>query len=163
MKKIILSIVLLFVVYQASFGCSCGDDLDVKIALKYHQAVFLGKVVSIKSINKPVYMNENDTTYWEFHEVSLIHKKSFKGRFYSDTVKVVTGAYSGYCGYYFEIGKNYVVYANWTSDHITTNNRKNQYLSTDICTRTTADYNKEMKSIYYSKGFRFRKFQPHKY
>lgn len=161
MKKIILLIGLFLLTFQLGFGCSCGDDLEVKVALKYHHAVFLGQVISIDTINRPVYINDNDTTFWKFHEVRFIHKKSFKGKFYNDTVKVVIGAYSGYCGYYFEVGKTYVVYTNWNSDFIL-NKGKKQFLETDICTRTTNDYNKEMRAIYYSKGFRFRKFQPYK-
>lgn len=157
MRQIIL-IFLLIISYQNISACTC-DYPDVNSAMKYNDAIFLGKVISIEKIEKPVLWTVNDTVIIPFQNVKLIQQKIYKGRFQTDTITIQTENGTGMCGFPFQIGEQYIIYANWTTYNIVKENRKSQYLYTSICTRTTNDINKEIEAIYYSSGLRFRRFR----
>jgi len=158
MKKNILILSLVIISYQNISACTCNYP-DVKSAMKYNDAIFLGKVIAIEKIEKSIIRTINDTVSIPFQNVKLIQQKIYKGKFHMDTIIIQTIDGTGMCGYPFQIGEQYIIYANWTTDDIINNNRKSQYLHTSICTRTTNDINKEMKAIYYSRGLRFRRFR----
>lgn len=103
------------------YACSCvpfGEESvqqQVSKAKTNAQAVFVGKVLQI--IKKP-----------EKHEivVKLKVENLWKG-YLSKEVTVSTGADSALCGYNFEVGQSYLIYAGGAD----VNN-----LQTNICTRT---------------------------
>ncbi len=126
MNKIIITTFLFafFTVLSASsvLACSCvpqgsqSIETQVKEAYTNSTAVFVGEVVEV--IEKPdVYITE----------VKFKDVKSWKNEF-KDAVVIKTGRGGGDCGYEFEVGKKYLVYADGD---------KNK-LSTNICTRTSA-------------------------
>jgi len=126
MNKIIFTIFFFafFTVLNASnvFACSCvpqGDESiepQVKEAYTNSTAVFVGEVVEV--IQKP------DTF---ITEVKFKVLKSWKNEF-KDTASITTGRGGGDCGYEFEVGKRYLVYADGDKNKLRTN----------ICTRTSA-------------------------
>jgi len=103
------------------YACSCIPRSDETIqqqinrAKKDSQAVFSGKVLQI--IRKP-----------ENHQVvvKLRVENLWKGNL-SKEVTVLTGSDSALCGYQFEVGQSYLIYASGAD--------KNN-LHTNICTRT---------------------------
>jgi len=126
MNKIIFTIFLFvfFTVLNASnvLACSCvpqgseSIETQVKEAYTNSKAIFSGEVIEV--IKKPdVY----------FVEVKFKLDKSWKNEF-KDTVSITTGRGGGDCGYEFEVGKKYLVYADGDKNKLRTN----------ICTRTSA-------------------------
>ena len=125
MKKIIFAMLItgFFFVLNASdvFACSCSLETGnksikekVKEAHKDSTAVFVGEVIDI--IQKPdVYSVE----------VKFKIEKSWDNKSLKE-VTIFTGRGGGDCGYKFEVGKKYLVYA-----------YGNKELATNICTRTS--------------------------
>ncbi len=126
MNKIIFTIFFFAFITVLSvinaLACSCvpqeseSIEKQVKEAYTNSTAVFVGEVVEV--IEKPDTFNT---------EVKFKNVKSWKNEF-KDTVSITTGRGGGDCGYEFEVGKKYLVYADGD---------KNK-LSTNICTRTSA-------------------------
>jgi len=134
MKKIILAAFALTFFSLLSAGnvsaCSCIflpeiESLDsvVKRAYKNSSAVFVGEVVEI--VQKPDVF---------FVQVKFVVEQKWNDGI-KKTVTITTGKGGGDCGYPFEIGKKYLVYAS---------NSKNT-LQTNICTKTAlAENNKDI-------------------
>lgn len=128
MPKKIRVIVVLCLVFHAMFmlnpstgyACSCAGEPTVEDELERSDAVFTGKVIEIQEKKQ---LNGLTKKYVLF-EV----KKTWKGISQSQVI-LTTGMGGGDCGYEFEEGKEYLVYATKSSfnDH---------ELSTDICHRT---------------------------
>ena len=102
-------------------ACTCDLPLSnlslkqqVLRAQKDSRAVFVGKVVAV--VQKP-----------EAYEVSVkfLVEKVWKGKV-SRHVNIFTGRGGGDCGYHFEAGESYLVYAYGSTEG----------LSTNICQRT---------------------------
>jgi len=134
MKKIILATFAFtfFSVLNAGnvSACSCiflpetkSIDSIVKKAYKNSSAVFVGEVVDI--VQKPDVF---------FVQVKFVVEQKWNDGI-KKTVTITTGKGGGDCGYPFEIGKKYLVYAS---------NSKNT-LQTNICTKTAlAENNKDI-------------------
>ena len=134
MKKIILAAFAFtfFSVLNAGnvSACSCiflpeTESLDsiVQRAYKDSSAVFVGEVVEI--VQKPDVF---------FVQVKFVVEQKWNDGI-KKTVTITTGKGGGDCGYPFEIGKKYLVYAS---------NSKNT-LQTNICTKTAlAENNKDI-------------------
>jgi hypothetical protein len=132
MNKFIFSIIfsIFLIAFTASdvFACDCIllDEIPVEKQLKNAYAsstsIFVGEVVEV--ITKPdVY----------FVSVKFKVEKNWNKNFQKE-ITVSTGKGGGDCGYKFQIGKKYLVYAYG----------ENNKLSTDICTRTAlANSNKD--------------------
>ncbi len=126
MNKIIFTIFFFafFTVLSASnvIACSCvpqgseSIETQVKEAFTNSTAVFVGEVVEV--IEKPDAFSV---------EVKFKVVKSWKNEF-EDTVSITTGRGGGDCGYHFEVGKKYLIYAGGDKHNLKTN----------ICTRTSA-------------------------
>ena len=103
------------------FACSCLPFVDESVmqqvnrAKKDARAVFSGKV--LKVVRKP----GSSSVVVKFRA-----EKSWKGNV-SRRISISTGADSALCGFNFEVGKSYLIYAQGTD-------AKN--LQTNICTRT---------------------------
>lgn len=115
--------VLAFLIFTNTeiYACSCFNPDNetlvqrVNKAKKDSQAVFSGRVLEV--IQKP-----------EKHQivVKLRAEKSWKGNV-SRQITIVTASDSALCGYNFEVGKSYLIYAQGSD----ANN-----LQTNLCTRT---------------------------
>jgi hypothetical protein len=126
MKKLLLSVICMAVltVFSPIEGRACNCDLprghlsleqQVKKARKQSQTVFAGNVVEI--LRDP----ESSVVVVKFRVES-----SWKGRL-PKKVSVSTGQGHGDCGYQFEVGQSYLVYAYGSDENS---------LSTNICQRT---------------------------
>lgn len=98
-------IVSMMTIYTPSsvYACSCAQPLTVEEELDRSEAVFTGRVLEVKEIkNLNGYMTKS-----ALFEVSEIWKGGAESQ-----IIVHTGGGGGDCGYHFEEGKEYLVYAN---------------------------------------------------
>jgi hypothetical protein len=120
-------------VWQASaWACSCHRVLGTVTEFNKEQAVFLGKVKTILPDEREIEVtpiggkNAGNPEKKKVHGYSVTFevKDSFKGA--SEIKNLHTDEGGGLCGYYFEVGKEYLVYAYEFKG----------MLNTSICTRT---------------------------
>lgn len=147
MKKMImlLAIVFIFVISSFSaFACSCIMPGTVAEEVERADAVFLGTVdaVGANAYGKYVYNLAIEYVY-EPLIVTFVVQEYWKGVF-SEPLVIQTGQGDGDCGYPFEEGKEYLVYA--YAD-------ENDDLHANICSRTAlvSDAEKDLATL--GKGF----------
>lgn len=141
MKEILLGLfsiaALIILSSNEVFACSCLRVPDaplsklVKQAKDKSDAVFTGKVLEVKE-------NTEDG-----RSVKLEIINSWKGN-PSKEITLLTGNDDGDCGYRFEVGKTYLVYADKGTMYSSV-----ERLETTICSRTKslADAKKEIKVL----------------
>jgi hypothetical protein len=117
-KKIIYISLVLAIIFIASaeksFACSCmiSDEpleTQIKKAFDGSEAVFSGEVVSVEP-------KDEDTLSIKFKTSQV-----WKGE-ESEEFTINTANQSAMCGYYFEVGKKYLVYAYQSGEVLMTNN-----------------------------------------
>ncbi len=139
MKKLILS--LAFCILISIFfvnACECSETEDPLTALEEYDAVFQGKVIQIRGLFS-----------WD-RLIKLEVLKSWKGNL-GTSVDVVSHQEETKCGFNFEIGKKYIIYANYESNR----------LRVTKCSRTKllVDAKEEVSILNnQNKFFNFRKF-----
>ncbi len=120
MKKVVyISLALLtflFASAEKSFACSCVANAEsqtkqIQDAFAGSDAIFSGEVVEIK---------ESPTNKYDFI-VRFKVAKFWKGKS-SREMTITTARDSAMCGYNFEIGKIYLVYASGKSENFSTTN-----------------------------------------
>ncbi|MCR8658792.1 hypothetical protein [Paenibacillus endoradicis] len=102
---LICFMISMMMIYAASnvYACSCIEPLTVEEELDRSEAVFTGRVLEVKDIkNLNGYMTKS-----ALFEVSQIWKGGSESQ-----IIIYTGGGGGDCGYHFEEGKEYLVYAN---------------------------------------------------
>jgi len=105
-------------------ACSCTGVLPPNQSMVGASAVFTGKVIKLTKTGTTEAIPDFYTGYEVTMELgSVIKGKGLKSK---GTLTIRTGMGFGDCGYDFEAGKEYLVYANGTYPD----------LKTDICTRT---------------------------
>ncbi len=90
----------------------------------------------------------------------VIDKKFKSTKSMSDTIRIITGYGGGDCGYEFEVGKEYIVYAEtWKEKAVTVRHRKHKVkrrlteniiadkFYTDICRLTQETNSKELENL----------------
>lgn len=87
--------------------CSCVGPQDVATAVQLAGAVFVGRVVSVRDTRVG---DGSAHGPWPMRRVTLRVKRAWKGAETQDVV-VLTGRGGGDCGFPFERGKTYLVYA----------------------------------------------------
>lgn len=107
---------MIFGLVPDAFACSCAMPVDPQTALAGSDAVFSGRVVSIHPVDADGYRQLL---------VKFDIDKSWKGET-EDQVFIMTADNSAACGYYFQKGKDYLVYSSLYEG----------VLHTHICTRT---------------------------
>ncbi len=105
---------LLLASAEYSFACTCVVsnrplNAQVKEAFNNSTVIFSGEVISITP------KSEYEVT------VKIKVEKSWKGTF-SKEVAITTNKNSAMCGYGFEVGKTYLVYAYGAKDDLSTTN-----------------------------------------
>jgi len=110
---IIISSALIFAIQQTAFACSCVPPPPPVEALEQSDAVFSGKVLKVE---------RDESGFGKI--VTLRMLRSWKG-IQARTVRISTADNSAACGYGFEVGRKYLVYAHGEEE-----------LHTNICTRT---------------------------
>lgn len=149
MKNIILSaaFLLTYSFIMANDGCTCNfSNSDVKQELESTDVVFFGKVVEIERFDY-FYIDEfyDDTIQDVKFKYTFEVEKVYKGQQETTTIEVLTGEGRG-CGYMFLLGEKYVVYSH-TMNGLDINQQSMEYQFTNICNRTTYEYEKEIKAI----------------
>lgn len=99
---------------QQAFACSCAQPRSIEEELDSATAVFSGKVTAVTKDTKLV-------------RASFAVTKFFKGSTFLQKVAVSTFNNSGMCGFGFQKGGEYLVYAYLTEDGS---------IQTNICTRS---------------------------
>lgn len=112
-NKYLMAFAFLFLLFGAkeTFACSCVPrDQATNNDFQKATAVFTGRVLSVQRKENA----ENVT-------VKLTIQKYWKGKV-SNEIKIVTASNSAACGFNFEVGKDYLVYATETNGKLSTNN-----------------------------------------
>lgn len=86
--------------------CSCVGPETAADALQSADAVFAGRVVSVRD----TVLDEPDFPEWPRRVVTLRVDRAWKG-VEAETVTVLTGMGGGDCGFPFRVGETYLVYA----------------------------------------------------
>ena len=123
---IAFSISVLTIVATETFACSCRQKSSVCNAFGDANAVFIGKVIEGNSVERMSDMLKAGTKDLTF---TFKVSRSFVGAKADQTIQIHTGFGFGDCGFPFEKGEEYIVYAYQRGD--------SKVLSTGICTRTT--------------------------
>lgn len=116
-NKYLVAFAFLFLLFGAreTFACSCAPrEATANDDFQKAAAVFTGRVLDVQR-------KESSNTV----TVKLAVQKYWKGKI-SKEVKIMTAKDSAACGFNFEVGKDYLVYATETEGK----------LSTNICSRT---------------------------
>lgn len=162
--KIILQIVLiLFGFGSSAIACSCKGRRTVPEEVKHSDAVIVGKIVAKKIITlvDSAYLvkYKHDSVARNLPrarlaiaEYEMVVDKTYKGRVTEDTITVYTGVNDADCGIRFEIGKQYLVYADraaYYADHKKSFKFPvgNNIFWTNTCTRTDVLDRNEIKEI----------------
>ena len=122
---VLLAVALVFSAAAAApvRACSCAEPPDVATCVANARAVFLGTVTSIETVTEGPFVTI---------EAVFSVEKTWKG-VAGPEARVVTSESSASCGYGFEFGVSYVVYANvWPNT--------DGPLRTSLCSRTHATY-----------------------
>ncbi|GIV27280.1 MAG: hypothetical protein KatS3mg027_1094 [Bacteroidia bacterium] len=150
-KNLILTIFLTFVWALNSFACSCEGQGTVSSSVKYSDIVFSGYVVSRTLTNNydslgVVVTGDTSKIYFKWREfptavVKIKVERMYKGQLVSDTLTILTPPNGAACGYHFEVGKKYIVYATQFDELLMTYKLKrrtfdNKTFWTHQCTRT---------------------------
>ena len=116
-----------------AYACSCEYPSSPDDALKNSDAVFSGKVLSLQETNTGYMKSSADPVVVTF-EVDDVWKGP-----QTKTITVSTAASSASCGYEFQEGEKYIVYANGQESS----------LSTGLCSRTTlfANADEDLRSF----------------
>jgi hypothetical protein len=131
MNRYVLYLVTLLGLFQLSninvYACSCaGESLPCQ-AYWTTTAIFVGRAISIS----PSYEEENKVENFDLKHNERVYRfavdRAFKG-VTEDEVEVTTSIGGGSCGYYFQLGKQYLIYAGFDP--------KGKQYGTSICSRT---------------------------
>ena len=117
----VFSLLSLSIGPSTSYACDCVKPPSVEDELERSQAVFSGKVLEVNEMNKG-YMKKR---------VLLEVVETWKGVSESQVI-ITTGSGGGDCGYDFQVGEEYLVYANPSSMY-----GEQEELVSIICDRTT--------------------------
>ena len=132
-------------------ACTCIGESTVKNELKETDAVFVGTIIESQEIRIYDTLSPNTTIHRIKMKYTIVVETIYKGRQLSDTAYIFTGNGGGDCGFNFQIGQKYIVYAG----HLKTADRyngqvfidKKSAFNTNICTRTREYDEQEIKEI----------------
>ena len=132
MNRLILMFFMQFPIIL--LACSCFQKDSVTMAVKNADVVFSGRVVSTRTLQ--IIESGSPNARITRVEYAFIRTTFYKGNKESDTIKIITGNGNGDCGFRFQVGLKYIVYANIKNTFINEGDIVEQYLTTNICTRT---------------------------
>ena len=150
-RNLILTIILTFAWTLTSMACKCDGQGTVSGNVKYSDIVFSGQVISKTFTNNFDSLGiqvTGDTSKMDFKwreyptaVVNIKVDKMYKGQLVSDTITILTPPNGAACGYYFQIGQKYIVYATVFDEMLGTYKLKrrtfdNKTFWTHQCTRT---------------------------
>jgi hypothetical protein len=151
-KILIYFVLLIFLTVNKASACSCSRGARlVKHEIKRSTLVLVGKVIAIEEVNiKSGAIKTGQDAY--FNKVTLLVSKLFKGKKTGRKVVVYTGLGKGDCGFYFRIGRQYILYGNNSASPFWRNKEASpkgleDACWTDICTRTQGLNSKELSAL----------------
>src|SRR5262249_12923184 len=132
--RLLLILISLLAFEGAVWACTCGGNDGPATARRSATAVFLGTAVERSprtrkeevTISSGKNAGKKEVLEFEGYSFTFEIGEAFKG-IKGKSVKIATDADGGSCGYYFEVGKEYLVYAYGASE---------DSLGTSICSRT---------------------------
>ncbi|WAC02237.1 hypothetical protein N7U66_00135 [Lacinutrix neustonica] len=150
MKKIVLIIFILLFSITQSFACSCADSdtsLYKKIQNAFNESdlILTGKVIAKELKSNGTHQNSGDPIIYTIEIISVI-----KGIKKSEVIQIASEMSESNCGYPFEIGKAYLVYAT-SSTHFSSKTGNDFNFVTSLC------YRNQKLSIVKGKEFRILK------
>lgn len=135
MNRLLFTIIFQFPILI--FACSCIGKDSTSNAVKHSDFVFSGRVIS-----KRIFTIQDDSfplpDRFQIRKIeyAFISTKVYKGKNINDTIKIITGVGSGDCGFPFNVGNEYIVYANYANKYHNWGTIVEPYLTTHICKRT---------------------------
>ncbi|MBV7270718.1 hypothetical protein [Winogradskyella luteola] len=132
-RTFILILVLIFSITE-TFACSCiqtNEPLSKKVEKAFAQSdlIISGKVVEIKIVNKARMKSSADPIIYKF-EIT----KTLKGKIEKEFIEIASETSGASCGYKFELGKSYLVYAR-KSTHFAKMTKNKFDFVTGLCDR----------------------------
>jgi hypothetical protein len=150
-KYFLLVILMITAGTESAFACRCSGEGTVSNGIKYSDAVFTGTIISkTRSTNYDSLgvIITGDTSeinsIWSQIPISVVSIKvdrMHKGLITSDTITILTPYSSSSCGYRFEVGHKYIVFATIYDEMLMTDKLKrrafdNKTYWTHQCTMT---------------------------
>ena len=114
------SILFLLIITHKSNACSCNYEKTLMEELKSRDLVVKATILSIDTLiytdtikfREIKTLKDYSTIYVINYLIKVLVLKKFKGEIIADTIPIITGLGGGDCGFPFEIGKEYLIYAN---------------------------------------------------
>ncbi len=126
MRSVIILSFTLLASAAPVLACRCGDRPSVKEAVARSELIFVGRVTKLSIDYRPAGISGRQT-YVEIVMVEFSDSEVFKGPAAKDgRTSVITPSSGPACGYAFQIGEQYLVYATHADGEF----------RTDICERT---------------------------
>lgn len=140
-KFFLIACIFMLVGVRSSLACSCAPPQSASQELSRATAVFSGKVLEVKRHKRSADLFASVQVLFEVEKV-------WKG-IDSKKVGIFTSSQSSACGYGFEEGRTYLVYAHGIAE---------RRLATSICSRTSKlkDAREDLKELGTGKGWRKR-------
>lgn len=134
MNKLAVMIILQLIFFTGELiACSCMGSESVKEAFKRSQVVFYGTVVSCEPFElKRQPLGEGFIEIYNHYEVAFEVTEWFKGT-PTEIQLIYTGTGGGDCGFNFQTGQQYIVYASQEGVYMELGQSK---METNICDRT---------------------------
>ena len=124
--RFLLAVLLLIAIHADVRACSCiwtNTEKDYQRS----EAVFSAEVISLKRL-----LGKKKKDYGVIVELKVIQRfKGMEGR--TDTLKIKTGYGGGDCGFRFEAGKQYLIFASMSPMY---NAKQKNELVTTVCSHT---------------------------
>jgi hypothetical protein len=138
--------VILFIIVSNChcLACGCIGQSSVKKEIKRSGIVIVGKI-----LDREDFFVIDSLTRIKISKVKyrIAIKTVYKGRFSTGIAEIITGTGNGDCGFEFEVGKSYIVYANYRNRLYPQGKIVPGYLYTDACKRTRYEDGKELSEI----------------
>lgn len=134
MKKTFLLIFILVFSTTKTFACSCieiNESLTKKVekAFTNSDLIISGKVIEVILVNTEKIKSSADPIIYKF-EIT----KTIKGKLEKEVIEIASEESGASCGYKFELGKSYLVYAR-KSTHFASKTKNEFDFVTSLCDR----------------------------
>lgn len=141
MKNTFLLLLIFLFSITKTFACSCGKTkgaLSQKVEEAYTKSdlIISGKVIEIEIVNKTIMKSTADPIIYKFEITKII-----KGKIEKQVIEIVSEESEISCGYEFEFGKSYLVYARKSTCFSSQTNNEFDFV-TSLC-----DRNQKLKNV----------------
>ena len=153
MKKL-TSVLVLVLNCLISLACSCIGESSIDYEIKKSNVVVIGHV-----INRSEFVTIDKISGMQIHlaNYKIELDSIYKGKVSSKEFEVITGIGGGDCGFEFEMGKRYIIYAKYKDHYYSKGAKVHKFLNTDICDRTKLEDSLEVSELLKRGKFRAQK------